>query len=324
MYASLLVAVLLADSAAQAGKPQDPGLPYSSWVEPAPGIHWTLNIVHDVTTADSLWVESWISNHSDRPFRFDPLEGRVPQLVLTPKGKPAVAKPMTSQPALQTLIVRRQVAPQKEFHFFRVDLRGYFGPLPAGKYEFQVLYPKEAFAIDGLPGHKAVDLKSPVMAFEVVTASLKDGVKSYDGNKGAIVREKPPAAEAGDGSAVAMLTNEYKEVMVIPLADGQDPAGKAPLQVRQSFWCRWHPGHGWVIGGTEKEDPKAEKAPVFRLPPGKSVKVVLPDGNLAGDGIYCYMFFVRIDGAGGNSRLAQVYSDPFQVDHVRPPATKDK
>src|SRR5262249_41148769 len=138
-------------------------------------LSWGLATVRFVTAFDSIWLQSELSNGAERRFLFDNLdESARPVLILTPKGKPAIERPLLSQPGLQRLAVNRQPKPREALHKFRVDLRGYFGKLEPGDYQIQVVYPRAGYRIQGLPGFTPADLRSPVHEFTVTATTLKE------------------------------------------------------------------------------------------------------------------------------------------------------
>jgi len=265
-----------------------------------------------VATQDSVWIEVMLTHRFDHPIGFHIEPDAAPLLVLTAKGKKPQVRPLTSQPALQRL--RYDTRSQDgRLYEFRADLRGYFGKLEAGTYDIEVVFPAKGYRIEGRPGFQRVDAKVKA-TFLVSAGDLGAASRAILPEHRMIVRN-PPAA---DGPPTGTLTNGFKKpilVRVPPSPDGS--AQKAPLRLNM-VWQRWDPLHDWRFPVNELPEDRTHW-PVYRLAPGQSVSVVLPEWELEGDGIYRFGVAVYDAEKEGTPFLTRVGTDAFVINRVTSP-----
>lgn len=302
-----------------------PCLPGWCAQEVAPGLGWGVRMAEEVTSFDSVWVESVLENWADTPVLFHPDTKVGPSVVLTPKGKPAQARSILGKPGPQWLAYQRKSLPNESLHSFRIDLRAFFGKLPAGTYQVQFVFPAEGYRLQG-PGFKTQELKSPVRTLRVSTTSLEDASAHAKAARDvvAIKRDGKPADEKD--APRATLSNGFYFGVLIPVVppSGESPEkSKPPFRLRLDYQ-RWHPRHGWYFPRRLPEDGKGSGLWLHALHRGKSVPVLLPDADLDGDGLYRYAFKAYDMETRGAGFIGYGYSEPFVVDRVRAPADPSK
>jgi len=279
-----------------------------------------------LTIFDSVWVESALENWSGKPLTFHPDAKEGPAVVLTPRGQAPRTRPVLGHSGLQRLVYDRQARTEGRFHAFRIDLRAYFGELPPGIYDVQLVFPAAAYQLHGIPGFKRQDLRSPRRTFRVSPTALEDARAQTPPNSIAILRDPPPASGKPQPLPRATLTAKFGEVLVPvinPLQEEWDKAKETPLRLRLGYE-RWHPRFGWYVPHPLPEIRAGMGLWFHRVPRGKSVSVLLPDPELDGDGIYRYVLGLYDTNSGYVALRDAAYSAPFVVDRAQPPATKPR
>jgi hypothetical protein len=98
-----------------------------SFCDGGKNLRWQLSMPENVSTFDSIWVESMLTNVSGRAITFDLKEnGEKPLLVLIPHGKEPIVKPLDKNTGLADSIYHRKptaAGTANVMHAFRADLR---------------------------------------------------------------------------------------------------------------------------------------------------------------------------------------------------------
>src|SRR5262249_39693927 len=154
-------------------------------------------------------------------------------------------------------------------------------------------------------------------AFTISTAALKDSVRERPSSPTCTRDGKPEPVSSASQPPTATVKNTRDQAVVLLYQEKSGQGKETVLRVPVG-WSRWHPRHGWQ--GMDEETKEQGSIP-YVLKPGESVKVVLPDWLLDGDGIYSY--FLNVWNARDTTPrefLTQIHSEPFVVDRVRVPA----
>ena len=296
------------------GAPASLSGPTYQSVDLGAGLRWQLSLMEELTEHDSIWLHSRIENQADQRFRFDPVpDAARPVIFLTPQGKRPQDRPLVDDAALQRLLVNRQPGPQDVVHEFRADLRAYFGKLEPGAYEVRVAFPEGSIRVQGLPGFKPRAWESPPTTL-VVRETPLDKFKKGDAYT-LIVRDQPP-----DPLAVTPRTATVTNSLDYPITFFLEEKAEKGQPLRAWIGCsRFHPRSSWIpVPRKDVLDPA--KLPTHRLKPGESVKIVLPDWRVDGDGIYTFRLPCKRDD-GTPDALGCL---PFVIDHFTQPPAKEK
>jgi hypothetical protein len=144
-------------------------------------LRWQLSMQENVSTFDSIWLESMLMNVSKRTLTFEiDVSSAKPLLVLIPHGKEPIIRPLEPRAGLEYTIYNRKppgAGGANTMHAFRVQLRDYFGDLEEGWYQTCVIWPAKGYSFKNLPDFKPGDLVSPIMNFHVSKTELKDSEK---------------------------------------------------------------------------------------------------------------------------------------------------
>lgn len=323
----------------QGGRSLPGNLGFASSRENAGQIDWTLSMVQSWTTYDSIYVESTLTNNSPHEITFKIRDAATrPKLILRSKGQPTAKKVVDLQGTAQTFSTRRHAVPGQQFCKFSLDLRKYFGKFKPGTYTLQIVWPAKGFAIGNLPSYRPTKFASGKIEFDVVATSLENLKKAWGNpqlnNPNALLEiEQLDDRNAKVKTRTGKLTNRSKHDLFVPyhcrLDDKSTPIIKMPLQVITG-WTKCHPDANYWLRHRPKLSPG--KRYLYRLAPGQTVSVSLPDSFKGLDGIYEYAVFTVYSDKGeikqkGNSYYtddvaklgrSQVASKWFVVDRVKP------
>lgn len=270
-------------------------LGHSSHRENAGQVDWELSMVQCWTTYDSIYVESILTNNSPHEITFKIQDASVrPKLVLRSKGQPTVKKVVDLQGTAQTFSTRRHAVPGQQFCKFGLDLRKYFGKFKPGKYRLQIVWPAKGFTIGNLPSYRPTEFVSGKIEFDVVATSLEKIIKNWGNpSQGAYLHlelEESPDRDAKSKTRKGKLTNIGKRDLFVPyhyrLDENGKPITKIPLQIATTAWTKFYPDLNCWLGDGQKT--ASGKRYLYRLAPGKSVQLSLPNLFQGLDGIYSY------------------------------------
>jgi hypothetical protein len=275
-------------------------------------IQWTLTSPLLATESDSIWLRSVITNFCDHRIGF--AINSEPSIELkSPDGEVLIWRLQRDNGMLRRYSCNRLPGPGEPFHCFEVDLRAIFGRLKAGKYQVQVNWDVEGYKVQGSKEDKAVRLRSPVQAFQIVSTTLADASRSLEvrhGKDWSLSRKADERPGADKPFSVGKLTNHFKTDIFVPYvpalgAKYPDPV-KLPLRAPMQL-SRWY-GSGWREV-TQEVDP----GPRYTLKPGESVEILITDWMIDGDGIYSFSVSVF---NSNESFIADVVCPPFRIDQV--------
>ncbi|KKN68569.1 hypothetical protein LCGC14_0450000 [marine sediment metagenome] len=200
---------------------------------------------------------------------------------------------------------------------FGVDLRQLFGKLSAGRYEVQVILPAEGYTIAGLPLSEMGDVVSEAVSFDVIEADFQGIIAAHARLPQAwVVR----ATGAGEATNLATLTNNFLVPIEVPFANPSEeedtPLPDRPLvpNCKVHMWVA-SKGHWRHTSDTGRslQLKAAAPWPFYRLDPGESVRVQLPDQTIWRDGMFYYGIRVSLpaDRAENGSRFQEIITAPF-------------
>ncbi|MCH8042743.1 MAG: hypothetical protein IID44_03400 [Planctomycetes bacterium] len=279
----------------QGGRSLPGNLGFASSRENAGQIDWTLSMVQSWTTYDSIYVESTLTNNSPHEITFKIRDAATrPKLILRSKGQPTAKKVVDLQGTAQTFSTRRHAVPGQQFCKFSLDLRKYFGKFKPGTYTLQIVWPAKGFAIGNLPSYRPTKFVSGKIEFDVVATSLEKIIKNWGNpSRGAYLLleiEESLDCDAKSKTRKGKLTNIGKRDLFVPyhyrLDENRTPITKIPLQIATTEWTKFYPDGNYWLHYRQKTAPG--KRYLYRLAPGKSVQLSLPDLFQGLDGIYSY------------------------------------
>ena len=273
-----------------------PTIPSPETGQTVNGLAWTLSLARDFTTLDALVIDAQLLNASKKQLIFDtgPKMGK-PKLILTPKGKDPIVAVMDGREGVRNPAGNYKPKPGEKAQGFKIDLRLFFGKLPAGEYAIQTIYSKDGYVIKGDAPYKPSDIASPVMHFTIRDTTLKAAQASMPKPGDLVFQTDEPVAIDPDAQRVvklvrtATLTNKGDKPIVFPAYLWDQPKGQ-PLSVTAT-WQRWNPEQGWfqdeVLGfcGTGLGR--------YTLKPNASVQIMI-NGALS-DGVHRYTLHYSAD-----------------------------
>lgn len=275
-------------------------------------ILWNVGMAKVFSNYDSIWIICDLINNSERRFIF--IMKNRPMIELTLSGKKPIRVPVSEDPAFQMRFFDRAPEPSKKFFSFRADLRKLVGKLAPGEYRLKLTWPSSSYAIEGLPGYEAKELVSPERTFQILSTEPGSVLKVFPQWELMIKRKDPPNPLTAGNLPRGVFTNTLKEPCEIPYYP-VGPHGeltRPPLTVPLLLGrCVDKNGHGATVSV-----PAPQDLPMWKLQPGESVEIILPDWKTDGDGIYIYRLNVYIGKDKTRSLLGAV-SEPFVIDESK-------
>lgn len=292
-------------------EPKNPLAPQQAIGDTINGLAWTTTMAQDFTTHDALEFNARLNNASDQQFIFEtgPKLGQ-PILVLTPEGKDPITVVLDHQrEGFSNQSGNYKPKPGEVAHGFAVDLRLFFGALPAGNYTVEVVYPADKYEVKEFPGYKARAIHSPVIDFVIRETSLKEAQASMQSHIGPSIQTDKPVVvdEKWQVVKTGTLTNHTDQTMTFSAYTWGHQPGK-PLSTTGT-WEKWSPKHGWVSAGPIGWCGTGLGA--YALEPGKAVTLAIDAGKP--DGIYRYAIECRIE---GENDLQTAYSNAILIDNT--------
>lgn len=266
------------------GSPGPPLRPQKvAWNKPAKGLGWKIATHGNVTTFDSVWLESRIMNSAWGP-HFFLSDQSTPMLTIWRADQPDKrrTKELANTAGLQEYSIRRQTAQAQAILSFRADVRSYFGRLKPGKYFLQAKW-RITGRFSGEDKPRRMELQSPkveIVVHEVDFKKIRSVNKPAHHLRFSPIRSPGTSFEATSTAAGPM---HLKYVRI-------DRRQNKPVSLDVQVLCEvWHPRLGWRwCAPPYKEAQKLVGE--YKLEPGKSVRLRSATVCWDGDGIYRYTF----------------------------------
>ncbi|HDZ22235.1 MAG TPA: hypothetical protein ENH80_05305 [Phycisphaerae bacterium] len=283
-------------------------------------LRWATALNGPVTTVDSPYLQIVLFSNSPRRIRFrlDPDKAPIRIALITPQAD-RLERELVFHQDTDHLFYRGAVpaGESAEVMRFGVDLRQLFGKLSAGRYEVQVILPAEGYTIAGLPLSEMGDVVSEAVSFDVIEADFQGIIAAHARLPQAwVVR----ATGAGEATNLATLTNNFLVPIEVPFANPSEeedtPLPDRPLvpNCKVHMWVA-SKGHWRHTSDTGRslQLKAAAPWPFYRLDPGESVRVQLPDQTIWRDGMFYYGIRVSLpaDRAENGSRFQEIITAPF-------------
>ena len=276
--------------------------------KPINGLTWTMKMARDFTTADALDINARLENSSDRQFTFE-TEGKSskPLLWLKARGENERITPLVPKEDYWYSKGKYKPKPGEAAEDISIDIREFYGRLPAGIYQFQIIYPKTAYQLIDYPKYSPADIKSAPVLFIIRDTSLAEAQASIPVNQDIrLVMDKVSTAEKRWMKS-GRLENHGKHSISLSAYTGERKGGVLSITYQVE---KWTPNVNWTAASSGLWCGTGLGS--YELTPGEKVPVHL---NLQAyrDGIYRFAVTYSVK-KGASTYSRKTYSKALAVD----------
>ena len=268
------------------GMPLPPGVAGYWGAATANHLRWATIMARAFSTTDSIWLNGHLVNEASGRIHFH-LRGPIIAR-LTDAAKTEVQASLTLPDSLPYLAVDATPVPNADACTFRVDLRAVFGKLKPGTYTFQMTIPAAGYTMEGTEGYAPAELVSAVVTFDVEAIDLEELARKFGRAYLMIDRLDAPDAFAAGKQHMAIFTNNMTQDVLVPYTREEKAADGEPFLVADLTLDRCG-----VCSELVPEDwyrlPIAHPTALYKaVSPGGTLRLLLPDWQINGDGAYKY------------------------------------